>query len=54
MKSYSMLERERERESRRKHESNEIAAYRDPRLGAILREAEPTDSQTQEDGVMRT
>ena len=50
MKSYSMLERE----SRRKRESNEIAAYRDPRLGAILREAEPTDSRTQEDGVMRT
>ena len=33
-----------ERESRRKHELNEIAAYRDPCLGAILREAEPTDS----------
>ena len=52
VKSYSTLERE--RESRRKRESNEIAAYRDPRLGAILREAEPTDSRTQEDGVMRT
>ena len=35
-------------------ESNEIAAYRDPRLGVILREVEPTDSRTQEDGVMRT
>jgi hypothetical protein len=28
--------------------------YRDPHLGVILREAEPTNSQTQEDGVMHT
>ena len=50
MKSCSMLERE----SRRKSELNEIAAYRDLCLGAILHEAEPTDSRTQEDGVMCT
>src|SRR6266849_3461797 len=50
VKSYSTQEREREH----KHETNEIEAYLDTRSGAILREAEPTGSRVQEDGVMRT
>ena len=50
VKSCSTLERE----SRWKHELNKVTVYWDPCLGVILHEVEPTDSRTQEDGVMCT